>query len=205
MRLQVEALAAERGGKTVFSGLDCAVVGGTLVRVQGANGAGKTTLLRILAGLGAASSGRARWLSDDDTELPPAAAMCFVGHANACNDALSVHENLAYAAHMAGLDAGSIDAALAAFGVKPLGRRRFGTLSQGQRKRCSLARLLFAPTTPGTRRAWLLDEPFVALDAATQDALAGLIASEVAAGGLVVYTSHQSVDIAVARSAEVVL
>jgi len=212
MRLILERLAAERGGRTLFSGLDASFAAGTLVRVQGANGAGKTTLLRILAGLGAASEGRLRWRRDDATNAPdvrPAEAMSFVGHANACNDALTVRENLSYAAELAGGGAhgGGIDAALAALGVRPLANRRFGTLSQGQRKRCSLARLLLAPSpSPASaRRAWLLDEPFVALDADTQTLLANLIAAELAAGGLVVYTSHQSVDIAAAHSEEIAL
>ena len=50
MRLVVEKLAAERGGRAVFADLSFVVEAGTLLRVSGANGAGKTTLLRILAG-----------------------------------------------------------------------------------------------------------------------------------------------------------
>jgi heme exporter protein A len=211
VKLVLDRLAAERGGKTLFSGISRVIERGTLVRVQGANGAGKTTLLRILAGLGAASDGSMRWVDDEAggaCDVAPACAMVFVGHANACNDALSVRENLTYAAALSGFNddqalTSAIDHALAAFGVRSLVNRRFGTLSQGQRKRCSLARLLLAPA--GTRRAWLLDEPFVALDAATQALLAQLIAAEISAGGLVVYTSHQSVDIAAARSAEITL
>ena len=204
MKLAVDQLAAERGGRAVFTGLSFVVEAGTLLRVTGANGAGKTTLLRILAGLGAASEGSAIWQLAGDA-VSPADAACFVGHANAFNDALTVRENLTYAAALAGLDSSppDIGTALDAFGVKSMINRRFGTLSQGQRKRCSLARLLL--DSNGRRRAWLLDEPFVALDVDTQAQLASVISTELAAGGLVIYTSHQAVEINAANTQEIAL
>ena len=204
MRLVVEKLAAERGGRAVFADLSFVVEAGTLLRVSGANGAGKTTLLRILAGLAAASEGGAIW-HRANAIISPTEAACFVGHANAFNDALTVRENLAYAAALAGVDASPQDmgSSLVAFGVKPLIDRRFGTLSQGQRKRCSLARLLLDPQRGG--RAWLLDEPFVALDTATQAQFATIISTALTAGGLVIYTSHQSVEINAANTQQVAL
>jgi heme exporter protein A len=204
MRLVVAGLAAERGGRAVFADLSFMVEAGTLLRVTGANGAGKTTLLRLLAGLAAASNGTSTWLRATDV-VSSAEAACFVGHANAFNDALTVRENLAYAAALAGFDASSrvLASALDSFGVKPMLNRRFGTLSQGQRKRCSLARLLLDPQRGG--RAWLLDEPFVALDVDTQAQLAAVISAELAVGGLVIYTSHQDVAINAANAQEIAL
>lgn len=206
MRLSVQALAAERGSRRVFAGLNFAADAGTLLRITGANGAGKTTLLRVLAGLGTAAEGEYAWSANGQT-FSAAEAACFVGHANAFNDALSVHENLDYAAALAGVraDREAVVASLDALGVKSLVNRRFGALSQGQRKRCSLARLLLPANNAATRRAWLLDEPFVALDVDSQAVLAKLIAAELAAGGLVLYTSHQAVPIAAGRSVEVAL
>jgi len=207
MRLVVTSLAAERGSRAVFNGVSLAAEAGTLLRVTGANGAGKTTLLRILAGLAALAAGDVQWLTGD-TALMPAQAASYVGHANAFNDALTVRENLAYAAALAGLDHSrqGIEAALDTFGVRNLLNRRFGTLSQGQRKRASLARLLAGSAgAGGVARAWLLDEPFVALDIDTQAQLAAVIGERLAAGGLVIYTSHQAVDIAAARTQELAL
>jgi heme exporter protein A len=207
MKLTVTSLAAERGGRAVFDGVSFAAGAGRLLRVTGANGAGKTTLLRILGGLAAPAAGEVQWRAEDAT-LAPAQAASYVGHANAFNDALTVRENLAYAAALAGLDDSrqGIESALTALGVRNLLNRRFGTLSQGQRKRASLARLL-AGSAGGSAspRAWLLDEPFVALDVDTQAQLAAVIAARLAAGGLVIYTSHQAVDIAAARTEELAL
>lgn len=204
MQLSVQSLAAERGGRVVFTGLSFTVHGGTLLRVTGANGAGKTTLLRIVAGLAAAADGAVLWQRNAGV-VSAARAACFVGHANGFNDALTVRENLSYAAALSGLDAPSltIESALNALGVKSLINRRFGTLSQGQGKRCALARLWLEEKAD--QRAWLLDEPFVALDADTQAQLATLISARIAAGGLVIYTSHQAVEINAARTQEVEL
>lgn len=204
MRLVARALSAERGGRVVFADLSFTVEAGTLLRVSGANGAGKTTLMRILAGLASASDGTCTWYRADQVALP-AESTCFVGHANACHDALTVCENLTYAASLAGIDASlpSVTSALSAFGVSSLINRRFGTLSQGQRKRCALARLMV--DRHRGQRAWLLDEPFVALDAETQAVLALVMAAELDAGGLVIYSSHQTVAINAPREQEVLL
>lgn len=203
--LRLEALAAERGGKHVFADVTMDVVAGTLLRVLGPNGAGKTTLLRILAGLGAASAGSVRWHLSDATERRASEAAVFAGHANAMNDALTVAENLSYAAALAGFDGtmANVRRALAQLDVEKLIHRRFGSLSQGQRKRASLARLLLR-AQPG-ERAWLLDEPFVALDTDTQAKLAAFISEELAAGALVVLTSHQTVAINAPKSQELLL
>jgi len=42
---------------------------------------------------------------------------------------------------------------------------------------------------------WVLDEPFVALDAPAVDALRVLLADHVSQGGMVLFTSHQPVSL----------
>lgn len=204
MKLSLSELAVERGEKTLFAPLTIHAESGTLVFVSGANGAGKTSLLRVLAGLGSASTGSVSWYNTHG-EMSASNAATFVGHANAMNDALTVAENLSYAASLSGLNGSEvyIRAALDAFRVAKLMRRRASTLSQGQRKRAALARLLLSEA-PGSR-AWLLDEPFVALDVDTQHLLETLIAAELRAGAIVVLTSHQAFDIDAPQRLEVAL
>ncbi|HEY8077434.1 MAG TPA: ABC-F family ATP-binding cassette domain-containing protein [Labilithrix sp.] len=50
--LDAKGLSAERGGRTLFSGVDLLVRRGERIGVVGPNGSGKTTLLKILAGRG---------------------------------------------------------------------------------------------------------------------------------------------------------
>jgi heme exporter protein A len=204
MKLALDSVVIERGERALFAPLSFAIASGTLLHVRGANGAGKTSLLRALAGLGSRSGGSVSWLHYDHP-ISASAAATFVGHANALNDALTADENLSYAASMADLDptVTAIHSALDQFGVKDLARRRIATLSQGQRKRIALSRLLLRKQ-PGAR-AWLLDEPFVALDAQTQATLERLIAIELSAGAIVVLTSHQPFAIQAANVQEISL
>jgi heme exporter protein A len=65
------------------------------------------------------------------------------------------------------------------------------TLSQGQRRRAALARLLLSQAVP----LWLLDEPLAALDAQAARVVEDLVADHAARGGLVVYTTHQDTRI----------
>ncbi len=87
-------------------------------------------------------------------------------------------------------------------GVASLIDRRIGTLSQGQKKRVALSRL-FAPSNANA--AWLLDEPFVALDVATQTLLAQHVSDALARGILVVLTSHQAIEIAASKVLDITL
>jgi heme exporter protein A len=60
-------------------------------------------------------------------------------------------------------------------------------LSQGQRKRAALARLLLQPQRP----LWILDEPLAALDQAAAALLSQVLQAHCARGGMLVLTTHQ--------------
>jgi heme exporter protein A len=191
--LILENVTIERGERALFSPLSFSASGGTLVRIAGANGAGKTTLLRALAGLMSIANGKIRWLNGKAPNDFGRASI-FIGHSNAMNESLTPLENCAFVEGAVGYSVSrdTVSAALAKMGVAPLIDRRVGSLSQGQKKRVALARL-FAPSVANA--AWLLDEPFVALDVATQSLLASHIEAALARGTLVVLTSHQAVNI----------
>jgi ATP-binding cassette subfamily F protein uup len=55
-----KGLAAERGGRTLFSGLDLLLTPGTKLGLLGPNGSGKTTLLRLLTGEAEPDAGTVR-------------------------------------------------------------------------------------------------------------------------------------------------
>ena len=119
--------------------------------------------------------------------------LIFLGHAAALKDDLSALENLVTAARLGGLvvTATQASAALAAAGLRGRDTAPARILSQGQRKRVSLARLVLGTET----RLWVLDEPFNALDVAATAWLVEMMGAQVARGGIVVLTSHQMVAI----------
>jgi heme exporter protein A len=199
--LKAIELTCERGGRTLFQGLSFELRGGELLRLAGENGSGKTSLLRILCGLLSPNAGEVRWKDADIGSLREeyAQALVYLGHAPAVKDELSAAENLEIARRLAGkaVREEQVFAALDRMGLsrKDLPVRK---LSQGQRRRSALARLVLSESVP----LWLLDEPFSALDVAAAKVVEDLIAAHVAGGGAVVYTTHQEVGISASRTIE---
>lgn len=197
--LAARALGCRRGRRLLFRGVDLDLQPGTITWLRGTNGSGKTSLMRILAGLAHAAEGEVQWngrpLAKAGAEAR--AGVLYIGHANALKDDLTLAEALAFHAALAGLDEPMARAERALATVRLSDRRRFAvrTLSQGQRRRGALARLALDDAP----RAWILDEPFDALDSASVSLLAGLIGDHAARGGAVLLTSHQAIPLASAR------
>ena len=193
--LEAVELECERGTRKLFRGVSFAVAAGELLRVAGANGSGKTSLLRILAGLAAPSAGEVRWRGEPIGKLREdySRELVYIGHAPAVKDDLTPRENLAIACRLAGraMADGALGEALERLRVPELPVRK---LSQGQRRRAALARLLVSEAP-----LWLLDEPYSALDMQGVSALNNRIGSHRAAGGAVVYTTHQEAGIQSSR------
>ena len=193
--LELRAVCCERGGRVLFSKLDCSVRRGQLLRVQGVNGAGKTSLLRMLCGLLPAADGEIMWqgqpIQGQAEEF--GRQLVYIGHAAALKDDLSALENLQTACLLGGIhiEAGHALSALRQAGLAGREHAAARLLSQGQRRRVALARLVVARHAP----LWILDEPFNALDSAATAWLGGLIGEHLAHGGVVALTSHQSVTI----------
>jgi heme exporter protein A len=191
--LELRQLECVRGRRSLFKGLDLAVRPGQLLRLQGANGAGKTSLLRMVCGLLAPAHGEVLWRGQRVGALREefGRELIYLGHAAALKDDLSALENLLAASVLGGRAVGAAQAtaALAEAGLRGREHAPARVLSQGQRKRIALARLVLGSDAP----LWVLDEPFNALDVAATAWLAGLIAAQAGRGGIVVLTSHQSV------------
>ena len=193
--LELDAVTCERGGRTLFAGLNCRVAAAQLLRVQGANGSGKTSLLRMVTGLLPPAQGRILWRGQEIGKLAEefGRQLVYLGHAAALKDDLSARENLQVATLLGGIAITDDEAALALEQAGLAGRERVPArqLSQGQRRRVGLARLVVATSVP----LWVLDEPFNALDTAATDWLCRLITAQLARGGVVVLTSHQAVGL----------
>jgi heme exporter protein A len=188
-------LECVRGERELFRDLSFTLDPGTLLEVVGPNGSGKTSLLRMVCGLLAPAAGRIVWNGADIARLGEGfrAELTYLGHQNAIKDDLTAIENLVLPERLAGGDAtdAAAYAALAALGLAGFEALPTRVLSQGQKRRVALARLAFRARC----RLWVLDEPFVALDVRAVRSVADMIASQVDAGGIVLLTTHQAVDV----------
>jgi heme exporter protein A len=190
--LELHELSCVRGGRTLFAELNVKIPAGRLLRVTGENGAGKTSLLKLVVGLLRPEHGAVLWQGTGIKALRDEfhRQIVYIGHAAALKDDLSAMENLHFATRLSGCMAseGQAAAALSAVGLQGNERRLVRSLSQGQRRRVALARLVIGTDAP----LWVLDEPFNTLDTTAAAWLAHCITAHVQRGGLVMLTSHQS-------------
>lgn len=198
--LKVDGVAITRGGRQVLSGLSFVVRAGEALVVTGPNGSGKSSLLRAVAGLLAPSAGS---ISLEGADLP--AAVHLIGHQNAMKAQMSVLRNALFWAAwqdcMSHADSDGDDdaetraeSALEAVGLLALADSPAAYLSQGQRRRLALARLVASP-----RPVWLLDEPVAGLDAASRALFAAMMAQHLAGGGLILASTHEPLGLEAPR------
>jgi len=198
MQLAADQLAVTRGERFVFSGLSFSVSEGEALILTGPNGSGKTTLIRVIAGFIRPAAGELR-LETGDAERTIGQHCHYIGHRGAVKTGMTVLENVAFWRSFLAKDSidrlpGRDGAALDAFGLLDLSHVPAGYLSDGQKRRLGLARLLLT-----RRRIWLLDEPYASLDAASQGILDSVLDRHLRAGGIAVIATHQPIDVSSQR------
>jgi heme exporter protein A len=190
----VSNLSCSRGGKRLFSDVSFTLQPGQWLHLEGDNGVGKTSLLRLACGLSALEEGEMMWNHQPVVQNSEAfrANLAYLGHQLALKEDLTPLENLRADAAVAGRHLTTEEAlqALAQLGLRGREHLPVKVLSQGQKRRTALARLLVRAA-----KLWILDEPFVALDNAAQNALTQIINGHLANQGMVLLTSHQAVSL----------
>ena len=156
-------LVVRRGAATLLDTLSLSLTSPGAVALIGPNGAGKSTLLRILAGIEAPHSGTVRVGDRNLESLPPAVRAATIGYLPQHFDPhwdLTVADLVRLGAERgAQRRSGAIEAARETFELVSLWRRRWSTLSGGERARALLAMVLVVDPP-----ILLADEPAAALD-----------------------------------------
>ena len=193
-QLSLINIACERGETRLFEGCNLTIKSGEWWQIEGHNGIGKTSLLRILAGLATAAEGEVQWNGKPIQKQRDEyyANLFYLGHQAGIKPELTAWENLRFYQKIQGspLDDDALWNALGKVGL--IGREDLpcSHLSAGQQRRVALAKLWLTEAT-----LWILDEPFTALDQSAIAALTKRMAAHCAAGGAVLLTSHQPVEV----------
>jgi len=146
-----------------------------------------------------AEQGRILWHDEDIRACKERylASLIYIGHLNSLKDDLTPVENVTISTRLAGeeVSEGTAGEALKAVGLaRPIHLLPTRFLSQGQKRRVSLARLWLSQ-----RPLWILDEPFTALDDSATDLLLQQLRSHLNKGGIVIAATHQEIDVGTER------
>ena len=191
--LHIEALNVAYHRKLVLWDVSADIKAGRTTAIVGPNGAGKSSLLKAALGLIPASSGEVSFFGGPlrrahsrvayvpqresvDWDFPVNArdvvAMGLYRRIGWCLPVRSIHRRMA-------------DEALADVGLADFANRQISELSGGQQQRVFLARALAQKAD-----LYLMDEPFASVDAATEQAILGVLGRIKASGGTVVCVHH---------------
>jgi heme exporter protein A len=169
----------------LFEGLDFQLRNNQVLLLEGKNGSGKTSLLRIICGFREQDDGELLWCNTAINESDYYADMAYVGHLDGIKKELTVTENLKMSLALSRPGKYSIDQALDKVKLYGYDESLVQSLSAGQKRRLSLARLLITKNC-----LWVLDEPFTSIDKEGIKLIESLMHEHIVDGGMIILTSH---------------
>lgn len=202
--LKAEKLYCERDERVLFDQLSFTVNTGDIIHIKGPNGAGKTTLLRRLVGLSWVVEGELTWSAElsESGESLDGHGFWYLAHRPAVTLQQTPLENLSFAVSLLNEQVAEDELwkALSVVGLRGYEDVPSGSLSAGQQRRVSLARL-YLPLP--SIKLWLLDEPFTALDVNAVAQLEKRVETFAEAGGTVIMTSHHGLTHTAVRELQI--
>ncbi len=180
--LELKGVDSGYNGKAVLNRISFTAKESSVYVVLGPNGAGKTTLFRTIAGILEPLSGQ---ILLDGKEISSSKELRsninYLSHYNALPEEMTVYNALKFYSDMEG---GDPEKAIELLDLTELRDRRVSDLSQGQKKRVSIAKVFLVE-----RDLYLLDEPTANLDPGLSKEIRDIIL-RLSKNKLVLYSSH---------------
>jgi len=185
------------GDVPIVAGVDLTVRHGEAVAILGSNGSGKTTLARGLLGLAPVLDGDVELLGAPVGRLRERGRVGYVPQRHTVSGAVpaTVREvvsvgrlaRLGLFRRLGAVDRAAVGEAVAAVGLADRMEEPVASLSGGQQRRVLVARALAAQP-----ELLIMDEPTAGVDAASQDALADVLARVSATGTTLLVVTHET-------------
>ena len=192
-KFSIHNLECIRQNNMLFRGLNFSIKDGDLLQINGANGSGKSSLLQICSGLIEPTAGEILWENKNINKYRYEfqSNILYLGHSNAIKAALTVEENMRIIHSLTG-EKSNIDYSeiLNTMGMIGMNEILVSRLSAGQKRRVGLTRLHMAKS-----KLWFLDEPFNALDKKGKKIIENIVINHCNDGGIVLFTTHQKMEI----------
>jgi heme exporter protein A len=191
-QLSADSLTLFRGDRCLFRDVSFALDSGQLLILEGSNGSGKTSLMKALVGMLDLESGVIRWNGKPVAEQRQVfhGALVWTAHRVGLKADLTLVENLRYEAALRPQGDVGLEKVLERLEISRLKPLPLRSLSAGQQRRVSLARMLLADVP-----LWLMDEPFTNLDREGRALVIQLVKEHLDTGGMCVMAAHQDIDI----------
>lgn len=180
----IEDLVSGYFGSAVLKDITFKLTDPAIYVILGPNGAGKTTLLRSMAGILKPMRGKVELNGLSVNEQRSRRRISYLSHLDGIPEGLTVIEALKFYAKIEGATENSISKVSEQLGLSELLTKRFSQLSQGQKKRVSIARIFLQE-----RDVYLLDEPTSNLDPKIAGEIRSLIL-DMSKNKIVLYSSH---------------
>jgi len=180
--LELAGVSSGYEGRTVLHDITFKAQESAIYVVLGPNGAGKTTLFRTIAGILEPYSGKVLFDGEDLARSRESRKRInYLSHYNAIPEEMTVRGALDFYARIEG---GKADEVLSLLGLEGLKDKKVSALSQGQKKRVSIAKVFLRE-----RDLYLLDEPTSNLDPGVSKEIRDILL-RLSKDRIVLYSSH---------------
>lgn len=187
-------LSFKRNSRKIFSNLDISVSPNKIIHIKGRNGIGKTTLIKVLVNMIIPNTGDIYWngknIKKNISEYYN--NLTYIMDTNTSKNEMTVIENIKFwmKLNASKIKIKEIDAILQLLLIEPYKNTKTNFLSAGEIKKLELCRLIIEQ-----KKLWILDEPYVGLDASVIEIVNETFNNHINNNGMIIFSSHYNPEL----------